>query len=60
MSIDDFDVSERHHPTICRTSRRGCWWSCSCGAEDTDLYANVASAGYGWARHLAEATKGTP
>lgn len=48
----------RHHPTLCATSRNGCWVNCSCGWGSA-LYTTTTGAHLSFGDHLTAALDDT-
>jgi len=50
-------VSEpKHHPTLNRTGRHGCWATCRCGWQ-SGIYRTVTGAHLAFGNHLTEAER---
>lgn len=44
----------KHHPTLCATSRNGCWAYCSCGWR-SETHGTTTGAHLEFGRHLVRA-----
>lgn len=44
-------VHVKHHPTLCRTGRHGCWAHCVCGWQSR-RYTTVTGAHLAFGHHL--------